>query len=145
MSKDDEKDIEPINTKHSKEREQSGTKNAFKNLQRDLSQDDLNSSGTQKMLLAELERLERINGELEEFKNDYYQADKEREVLKEKLKRDTATDILYSASLTMSSAVFSISFCVTESTQYILAIMSGVLFIGSIISVSYTHLTLPTT
>ena len=57
MSQEDEKDIEPVIDKKNKEPEQFGTRKAFKNLPRDLSPDDLNNSGTQKMLLAELERL----------------------------------------------------------------------------------------
>ena len=65
MSQEDEKDIEPVIDKKNKEPEQFGTRKAFKNLPRDLSPDDLNNSGTQKMLLAELERLEIANLKLE--------------------------------------------------------------------------------
>lgn len=133
MGVEEAKDVEPKGLKHIKIHEQKGTQKALENIRRDLIQDDLNSSGTQKMILAELERLDEANKDLEEYKEKFYMADKERDVLKERLDSYKASDLLYSASITMSSAIFGISFSITENTKWIVAIMSGVMFLGIVL------------
>lgn len=133
MGEVEAKDVEPRGVKHINPSEQKGTQKALENIQRNLTQEDLDSPGTQKMILAELERLQEANKDLEEFRDKYHGADKERDVLKEKLNSNKADEILYSASLTMSSAIFGISFSITEDTKWIVAIMSGVMFLGAVI------------
>ena len=136
MSQEDEKDIEPVIDKKNKEPEQFGTRKAFKNLPRDLSPDDLNNSGTQKMLLAELERLEianlkletkyeEIGNKLEGYKDMYHKCDKDKAVLEKDINHETRNEVLYAFCLTLGSALFGASFSIREATFWWITTLLG--------------------
>jgi hypothetical protein len=72
---------------------------ALSRLKRELSDDELSSWGVQKLLLDYLERAGEENAELKPFREKYHQADKRLGVLEEKLKSNTAVEILSSGSL----------------------------------------------
>lgn len=66
---------------------------ALSNVRRELSEEELSSPAVQRMLLDELDRLETEAGELKEFKDRFYSADKDAAVLGERLRaswRETA-------------------------------------------------------
>ena len=146
MGIEEEKDIEPGGkSKQSKDFEHLGTHKAFRNLQRDLSQDDLNSPGTQKMLLAELERLEisnvkveskceSLNKELKEYNEKYHKCDKEKAILENNLNHETKNEILYAFCLTVGSALFGISFSIREATFWWITTILGIsIMVGGLI------------
>lgn len=146
MGLEEDKDIEPGGgLKQFKETEQSGTHKAFKNLQRDLSQEDLNSPGTQKMLLAELERLEisnvkieakfdSLNKELKECNEKFYKCDKEKAILENNLNHETKNEILYAFCLTVGSALFGISFSIREAVFWWITTILGLsIMVGGLI------------
>lgn len=146
MSQEDEKDIEPVIDKKKKEPEQFGTRKAFKNLPRDLSPDDLNNSGTQKMLLAELERLEmsnlkletkfeEVNNNLESYKEKFHLCDKEKAVLEKDILHEKKNEILYAFCLSVGSAVFGISFSIIKEVSFwwMLSVLGLAFMVGGLI------------
>ena len=78
---------------------------SFRRLSRELSPEDLRETGTQKMILARLDRLEDENEELKEFKEKFHERDKDVAVLRERLKKSTAQDIVIGATLAGGSLV----------------------------------------
>ena len=71
----------------------------FHGLSRQLSPEDLRQTGTQKMILDLLDRLQDENEELKEFKELFHERDKDVAVLRERLKKSTAQDIVIGATL----------------------------------------------
>ena len=65
---------------------------ALSNVRRELSEEELSSPAVQRMLLDELDRLETEAGELKEFKDRFYSADKDAAVLGERLRASVARD-----------------------------------------------------
>ncbi len=104
---DVEIDVEPSNdegTSHIK-----SSRKAFSKLATELTDEELNSPGVQKMLLAEINRLESTVIYTEKFKDKFHEADKDRAVLKEKEKTFIFSEILYSVCLTLGAALIGIS------------------------------------
>lgn len=77
---------------------------ALSGLKRELTNEELSSSGTQKMLLEELERLTEESNNLSSYRDAYHTADKELAVLKEKQRRNISAEIVSGACLTIGAA-----------------------------------------
>ena len=71
----------------------------FRDLSRKLSPEELRGTGTQKMILDLLDQLQDENEELKEFKEKFHERDKDVAVLRERLKKSTAQDIVIGATL----------------------------------------------
>ncbi|WP_157633639.1 hypothetical protein [Thioflavicoccus mobilis] len=76
---------------------------SFRQVRRELTEDELSSPAAQRLILDELDRLEEENLELKKTRNKFHEVDKRASVLDEKLKKHTALDILSSASLASGS------------------------------------------
>lgn len=74
-------------------------------MRRELSEEEISSPAVQRMLLDELDRLETEAGELGEFKDRFYSADKEAAVLRERLRASMARD----SSLAVGAAVLGLA------------------------------------
>ena len=68
-------------------------KQAFQNINRKLSDDDLTNPAVGKFLLNEKDRLEIENDELKDYQDRFYETDKKVAVLQEKNKTNLATEI----------------------------------------------------
>lgn len=78
---------------------------SFRLARRELTDDEMNESGVQKMMLDEIDRLESDCYLLREVGAKYHVADKRVGVLEEKLKQRTAFDILTGGALAVGSAL----------------------------------------
>ena len=109
---------------------------AFSKLGMELSQDELASSGVRKLLLAEIAWLEQDNFRLNSYQDEYYQADKERAILKEQAKTFVFLEILYSLGLTLSAALIGLtpSFNVAGAGGWITLGISTAMIVGSVIA-----------
>jgi hypothetical protein len=76
---------------------------AFSRLKRELTDEELGSSGVHKLLLELLQRAEEDNVDMKPFRDRYYQADKQNGVLQEKLKSNLATEVISMGSLTVGA------------------------------------------
>lgn len=80
-------------------------KQAFENINRKLSDDDLTNPVVGKFLLNEKDRLEIENDELKDYQDRFYEADKKVAVLEEKNKTNLATEILSGVCFTIGGVL----------------------------------------
>lgn len=135
QKKDIETDLEP----DSKGQDIGTTKtnrNAFSKLAFELTDEDLNSKGTQKLLLSEISRLESETLKLNDFRTKYYNSDKESAVLKEKQKIFMFSEILYSISLTIGAMLIGLTPSINSNNvpSWLISGIGGILIIGSILA-----------
>ena len=110
-------------------------KDAFSLIDRQVSESDLKSLGTLRWLLNEHDKYEECIKQLDDYKEKFYNCDKEKSVIEEKLKYSTSFDILYSLSLSAGSALIGVAPSISDDiSKWILPIIGGLLFIGGIIT-----------
>jgi hypothetical protein len=79
---------------------------ALARLKRELTDDELSSTGVQKMLLDSLERAEEEVAELRRFRDQYYEADKRNGVLQEKFQTKIAMEVISTGTIAIGAAAF---------------------------------------
>ncbi len=131
---DSEADVEPTTAEAAPHIKSS--RKAFSKLATELSDEDLSSPGVQKMLLAEISRLESAALYSEEFKGKFHKADKECAVLKEKEKTFIFSEILYSVSLTLGAALIGIAPSITSAnySPVVVGAIGALLVIGAVVA-----------
>jgi hypothetical protein len=77
---------------------------ALSRLKRELTDEELSSPGVQKLLLDSLERAEEENTDLKSFRDRYYDSDKQRGILGEKLKTHIALDVVSTGCIAVGAA-----------------------------------------
>ena len=77
----------------------SGGRKAFRDIRRQLSDDDLTSPGVQKLILDELERTETDCDALRGYVERYHEADKRAAILESRLVTQTALEILFAVGI----------------------------------------------
>jgi len=78
-------------------------------ISRQIKETDLASPAVQRILLAEVDKLQREVARLEDVETQYHQVDKETAVLQEKIKSLTSHEVLYGFSLTVGSLIAGLS------------------------------------
>jgi hypothetical protein len=82
-----------------------GKRQAFRQIRRELKEGDLASSGVQKLLLEELERADAECEILKGYIQRYHDADKRAAVLEEKLRAQTAFEILFGVGVGLGCGI----------------------------------------
>ena len=98
-------DIEPSNTNATTK----PARKEYSKLATELTNEELSSSGVQKMFLAEISRLETLIIRIDKFRDKFYDADKKLAVSLEKEKTHKFSEILYSVSLTLGAVLLGFS------------------------------------
>ncbi len=133
----DEEPLEGEETQPSNEKMHNKRNGAYQKLRRDLSEEELKSPGTQKLLLSDLDRLEDEVNNLKSFQDKYHAKDKEKAVLEEKLIISLSKEILYSVAISLGATLIGLSNSIWSSAnnngQIILA-CGIVLIIGGLTS-----------
>lgn len=116
-----------------------GYKNkAFSKLSRELSEDDLSNPSICRMLLSQIDTLEKEKEHLKTIEDNFHKIDKENGILMEKQKHSIATEILSQFCLTLAGGLLSISTLdfsnPVKINNAIFLIFGGILLLGSIIS-----------
>jgi hypothetical protein len=132
----DTQDQEPADVEPSATSPKIRTRRSFAKLRRELTDDELSSSAVQRLLLDELDRLEREVDNLTSYREQYYTAEKERAVLVQKVNQSTANEILFAVTLTVGSAALGYAPSVWDSqpSGYMALIFGVVLIVGGIIA-----------
>ena len=78
-------------------------------MRREMTDDELSSSGVQKVMMDDLDRLEADKAELQRYVDRFHAADKENAVLKEKGKVRVASDISFGVLMTLGAAAIGYS------------------------------------
>jgi hypothetical protein len=131
---EEEIDVEP-NTQTSIEnpgipKERTGRRSLSK-LRRELSEEELASSGVQKVLLDEIDRLETDNSKMISLQEDYQKISIDLARLKEKYKNNSSMDIIHIACISLGgiSAGYAPSVWNSQPTGWI-ALIIGVILIS---------------
>lgn len=103
---------------------------SFISARRELTDEEMSSSGVAKMLLDEIERLESDCASLKSVFSQFHTADKRVGVLEEQLKQRSAFETLTNGALAIGAALFGFAPFVWDSKNYIVAVMIGVLGIA---------------
>jgi hypothetical protein len=82
-----------------------GKRQAFRDIRRQLQEQELGNPGVQKLLLEELETADTRCEILEAYVDRFHQADKRAGVLEEKLRSQTAFEILFGAGVGLGCAI----------------------------------------
>jgi hypothetical protein len=77
---------------------------ALTKIRRELSEEELASPAVQRLLVDELERIERENQQLLSFREKYFVSDKQVAILEERLKKSLAGEIVFGACLAVAGA-----------------------------------------
>ena len=105
---------------------------AFKNVRRELSDDELSLPAVQRLLIDEIDRLEQVNMELSGFQVRFFEADKNSAVLDEKLKANVAQDIIFGVCLTVGASLISVSLSYgIRETPSLVTLAAGLILIGA--------------
>lgn len=113
------------------------SRKAFSKLAFELTDDDLQSKGVQKLLLAEINRLEDAVAYAESYRERFCTSDKECAVLKEKGKQVVFSEILYSVSLTLGAALLGLTPSIKSegwSSPWVIGTIGGILIIGAVVA-----------
>ncbi|MFB9151054.1 hypothetical protein [Roseovarius ramblicola] len=112
MSDKDEETEEPIDDEPevSSGRKEKGQRQPFINLRRELSEEELSNSGVQKMMLAEVERLDAENDKLQDVQLQYHQKDKQVAVFEEKFKAKVAIEVISTGMITVGSVLLGLAY-----------------------------------
>jgi hypothetical protein len=86
-----------------------GKRQAFRDIRRQLQEQELSSPGVQKLLLEELETADAKCDVLEGYVERFHEADKRAAVLQEKLTTQTAFDILFGAGVGLGCAIMGLA------------------------------------
>lgn len=94
----DEAGAKPVSSQEPKARR------ALSRLKRELTDEELSSPGVQKLLLDSLERAAEENATLEPFRDKYYESDKQKCILEEKLKTHVALELVSTGCVAVGAA-----------------------------------------
>ena len=133
---DDIREAEPRETEPIGKAAAPKTRRAFSKLATELSQEELESSGVQKLLLAEITRLEQENFRLGRYQVQFHDADKERDILKERRSRSVFLEILYSLCLTLGAILIGLtgSFNAAGANGWITLVIGAAMIVGAVIA-----------
>ena len=110
---------------------------AFNNLRRELTDEELTSPAVQRMLIDEIERLEKENNELNQYQVNYHKADKKAAVLEGKLKEKVAVEVIFGVCLTVGAGLIGLAPSIWKPDSphgWISLVLGGILIIGGIAS-----------
>src|SRR5271157_3728241 len=89
----------------------------FRSVSQELSDTDLKDPGLQKMLLAEIERIDSECVNLKGYVERFNEADKERAVLQEKLRTVTSIEVVFGAGMGIGGAMMGLGLSFPENAR----------------------------
>ncbi|MDD2051087.1 hypothetical protein NPS46_00800 [Pseudomonas putida] len=134
----DQADVEPqfVNEEPLEASKSSQQRRSFSKLRRELSDDELLSPAVQRLLIDEIERLEKVAVELSCFKEEFHKADKRTGVLEERFKVKISVELIHFASLSAGAALlgFAPSIWENQPTATVLFVVGAILVLVGIIA-----------
>lgn len=97
----------------------SGKRLALRNVKKQLTDEELTQSGTQKMLLEMLEEAETESENLKSYVTSFYEADKKAAILGEKINTEKSIEIFFGVGVGLGGAILGLApFFWTKDTTY---------------------------
>ena len=109
---------------------------AYGNLVRGLTSEELSQTGTQKLILNDLSKAEAKVSELEPYRDKFYNVFTEKSILEEKLAKTKRSEILYSFCITSGGLIIGLAKIFLETNGKLAVIMitiGALLIIGGIL------------
>ena len=107
-----------------------GRRQSFGKVRRELTEDELGSSGVQKMMLDELDRMDGTEAELKVVSQKFYETQSSLAVAQEKLKTHHAFDVLSTGTVAIGSLIFGAAFnAVGDNKLFWTLILVGVVLV----------------
>lgn len=105
-------------------------------VRRELSEEELSSPAVQRLLVEEIERLERQAVELTEYRERFHLADKRASILEERAKRSLSGEIIFGVCLCVGAAVlgYAPTLWSSQPSGWMAVALGAFLVIGGIIS-----------
>ena len=113
-----------------------GRRQALRNVRRQLTDDELTQSGTQKMLLEMLTEAESENERLKSYVTSFHEVDKKAATLGEKLNADRSIEVFFGFGLGLGGAILGLStffFTKDNISGFIYFVVGSCLMIGACI------------
>ncbi|HGF4956784.1 hypothetical protein HYO27_22140 [Vibrio parahaemolyticus] len=101
---------------------------------RELDDKEFKSPAVQKFLIDEIERLERENNTLSDFRDKFYNSDKVRAVLEQKVKTHLSSDIVSTVCMTVGAAAigFAPTLWSNQPAGYVVIAFGSILIVGGV-------------
>lgn len=131
----DNKD-EAIGKLHPNMESENKSTDAYGNLSRGLTSEELSQTGTQKLILNDLSKAETKVRDLEPFRDKYFTLLTEKSVLEEQLSKTKRSEVLYSFCITTGGIVIGLSKILYEKDESLGAIMIAIgalLIVGGVL------------
>src|SRR5438552_245620 len=106
----------------------------FAKLRRELSDDELSSPAVQRLLLEEIERLDREVSDLERYRNGFHDVDKRCAVFQQRIKRVLASEVIFAVCLCVGAAAlgYAPSMWTHQPTGYLSIAFGSILILGGV-------------
>lgn len=113
-----------------------GRRSSFRDIRRQLTEEELRQTGVQKLLIEDFERAEMECEALRLYVDKFHEADKHVGILTEKMKIDRALEIVTAAGLVGGGAILSLSpsFWTVNTFKGVAALVIGALFVAGAIA-----------
>lgn len=137
MAEPEDQEVAPEDTGESVHVPHIKGRKAFSKLRRELTDEELSSPAVQRMLIDDIERLEKETEKLGGYQDRYYGAETKAAVLNERLKVHVAQDVIFGVCLTVGAAILGLapSLWLPDKPHGWISIVLGlVLIIGGIAS-----------
>lgn len=141
MANEQDIEIEPQDSSSTSETDEGAAlkgikRRSFSKLRRELDEDELNTPAVQKLLIDDIERLERENNELVDYRDRYYQANTEKAVLNQKLRSSISQEIVSVVCMTVGAAAlgYAPALWSNQPAGWIAIAFGGVLILGGILA-----------
>ena len=100
---------ETITSSNVDEQNEEKTKKAFSKISRELSEDDLKSPGTQRLLLSEIDQYEECKKQLEFYRTKYFEKLADCRVYEERLKSNATLEVASGCLLALGPALMTLA------------------------------------
>lgn len=129
-------DQEPREDSHSSVVLTAKSRRPFAKLRRELSDEELLSPAVQRLLLDEIEKLDRQVIQLEEYRNKFHEVDKRQAVLEQRIKRSISSDVIFGVCLCVGAAAlgYAPSVWSHQPSGYLSIAIGSILIFGGIVS-----------
>jgi len=112
------------------------TRRSLSKLRRELSDDELTSPAVQRLLIDEIERLDRQVSDLETYRRGFYETEKRAAVLEQKVSVSRSSEIIFAVCLCVGAAAlgYAPSLWSHQPSGYLSIAFGAILIIGGAIS-----------
>ena len=107
---------------------------AFSKIDRRVTEVDLKSPGAIQWLLSEHDKYDDCLKQFNKLKDDFHEKDKECSIAQEKIKSNTAFEVLYSSALSMGSALIGAFVSFDNNIKWLAIITGGIMLLGGIVA-----------